>query len=120
MNEYTKIKMTGYQRAGAMGEPIAEHIRFRWKIVSSGSEVDLQNVFLTQTIIGDYEELCRLDVLGLQDTPIGDQNVVYQEFLEQLKCHPDGSVMDSVGAQAILCSGHSGTHSQGVSASTNP
>lgn len=31
-----------------------------------------------------------LDVLGLQDTPIGDQNVVHQQFLEQLKRHPDG------------------------------
>ena len=81
-NEYTKINMAGYHRAGAMGEPIAEHTRFGWAIISSGSKVDLQNVFLMQTSIGDYEELCRLDVLGLQDTPIGDQNVLYQEFLE--------------------------------------
>ena len=47
-------------------------------------------MFLTQTSIGDYEELCRMDVLGLQDTPIGDQDVVHQEFLEQLKCSPEG------------------------------
>ena len=73
-----------------MGEPIAEHIRFGWTIIYSGSEVDLQNVFLMQTSIGDYEELCRLDVLGLQDTPIEDQKVVHQEFLEQLKRHSDG------------------------------
>ena len=46
-NEYTKIKIAGYQRAGAMVEPIAEHTPFRWTIISSGSEVDLQNVFLT-------------------------------------------------------------------------
>ena len=56
----------------------------------SGAEVDSQNMFLTQTSIGDYEELCRMDVLGLQDTPIGDQDVVHQRFLEQLKRSPEG------------------------------
>ena len=89
-NEYTKIKMAGYQRAGAVGEPIAEQTRFGWTIMSSGAEVDSQNMFLTQTSIGDYEELCRMDVLGLQDTPIGDQDVVHKEFLEQLKRSPEG------------------------------
>ena len=89
-NEYTKIKMVGYQRAGAVGEPIAEQTRFGWTIMSSGAEVDSQNMFLTQTSIGDYEELCRMDVLGLQDTPIRDQDVVHQEFLEQLKRSPEG------------------------------
>ena len=93
-NEYTKIKMAGYQCAGAMGEPIAEHTRFGWTIISSGSEVDLQNMFFTQTSIGDYKELCRLDVLRLQDTPIGDQNVVYEEFLEQLKLKLNRKIED--------------------------
>ena len=47
-------------------------------------------MFLTQTSIGDYKELCCMDVLGLQDTPIGDQEVVHQEFREQLKRSPEG------------------------------
>ena len=88
-NEYTKIKMAGYQRAGAIGQPIAEQTRFGWTIMSSGAEVDTQNMFLTQTSIRDYEELCRMDVLGLQDMPIRDQEVVHQEFLEQLKRSPE-------------------------------
>ena len=58
--------------------------------MSSGAEVDIENMFLTQTSAADYEELCRLDVLGLEDTPIGDQRVVHQEFLEQLKRSPEG------------------------------
>ena len=58
--------------------------------MSSGAEVDSQNMLLTQTSIGDYEELCRMDVLGLQETRIGDQDVVHQEFLEQLKRSPEG------------------------------
>ena len=89
-NEYTKIKMAGYQRVGEIGEPIAEQTRFGWTIMSSGAEVDIENMFLTQTSAADYEELCRLDVLGLEDTPIGDQRVVHQEFLEQLKRSPEG------------------------------
>lgn len=40
-----------------------------------------------------------LDVLGLQDTPIGDQNVVHQQFLEQLKRHPDGTKQPSPGKE---------------------
>ena len=89
-NEYSKIKMADYQRTGAVGEPIAEQTRFGWTITSSGAEVDAQNMFLTQTSIGDYEELCRMDVLGLRDKPIRDQGVVHQEFLEHLKCSPEG------------------------------
>ena len=39
---------------------------------------------LTQTSQLEYEELCRLDVLGLADSPPYDQQAVYSEFKEQL------------------------------------
>ena len=58
--------MASYQCAGAMGEPIFEQTRFGWTIISSGAEVNLQNKFLTQASIEDYEELCHMDVLGLE------------------------------------------------------
>ena len=32
-NENTKIKMADYQRAGAVGEPMAEQTRFGWTIM---------------------------------------------------------------------------------------
>ena len=32
-NEYSKIKTAGYQRAGAVGEPIAKQTRFGWTIM---------------------------------------------------------------------------------------
>ena len=38
----------------------------------------------------DYEELCRLDLLGLSDTPTNDQRNVYRAFLEQLTRDEDG------------------------------
>ena len=47
-------------------------------------------MLLTQTSIVDYEELCKLDVLGLADTPTGDQSVVYEEFREQLRRSEEG------------------------------
>ena len=41
-------------------------------------------MYLTQTSSGDYEQLCRLDVLGLEDQPTGDQAETCEEFKEQL------------------------------------
>lgn len=41
-------------------------------------------MMLTQTSQLEYEELCRLDVLGLADSPLNDQQAVYSEFKEQL------------------------------------
>ena len=58
--------------------------------MSPGSESDLTNMFLTQTSAADYEALCRLDVLGLQDHPVGDQDLVFEEFKEQLTRNPQG------------------------------
>jgi hypothetical protein len=46
-------------------------------------------MLLTQTTPSDYENLCRLDILGLKDHPTGDQSNVYQEFKEQLVRTPD-------------------------------
>ena len=39
-------------------------------------------MLLTQTAVTDYEELCKLDVLGIQDK--GDQTDAYDDFKEQL------------------------------------
>ena len=47
-------------------------------------------MLLTQTSHVDYEELCHLDVMGLQDVPEHDQRAVYAEFREQLVRHPEG------------------------------
>ena len=46
---------------------------------------NLNEMFMTQTSSADYEKLCRLDVLGLEDSPTGDQDEVYKEFQEQLQ-----------------------------------
>lgn len=89
-NEYAQIKTETTPKIGKPGEPIAELTRLGWTIMSPGSESDLTNMFLTQTSSADYEALCKLDVLGLQDHPAGDQDIVYEEFKEQLARNPEG------------------------------
>jgi len=88
-SEYARIKTETTPKIGQSGEPIAELTRLGWTIMSPGSEPDLTNMFLTQTSTVDYEALCRLDVLGLEDRPVGDQCLVYEEFKEQLERSPE-------------------------------
>ena len=38
-------------------------------LMSPRTEQDLTSIYLTHTSSGDYEQLCRLDVLGLEDQP---------------------------------------------------
>ena len=83
-NEYAKIKTGTRPRIGRPGEPVAEYTRLGWTITSPGKELDFGNMFLTQTSAIDYEELCKLDVLGLKEKPSGDQETLYEEFKEQL------------------------------------
>ena len=90
VSEYAKIKTESIPKIGRPDEPVAELTNFGRTIMSPGKEVDLSNMFLTQTAAADYEQLCKLDVLGLRDTPSGDQTDVYEEFKEQLTRSPEG------------------------------
>ena len=90
-SKYAKIKTNSAPRVGEPGEPIAEFTSFGWTIMSPGAETNLSSVYLTRSSSSDYEQLCSLDdVLGLEDRPAGDQQVVYSEFQEQLVRHPEG------------------------------
>ena len=57
--------------------------------MAPGIEVDLSAGFLVVDAVSDYEKLCALDVLGLADSPAGDQLEVYKEFREQLTRNPE-------------------------------
>ena len=72
-------------RVGSPGEPVAELTQFGWVIMSPGNEIDLNNLILSRTSIDDYEKLCNLDVLGVQDIPKSHQDIVHTNFKEQLK-----------------------------------
>ena len=82
-SDYPKIKTETAPRVRALGEPVGEKTKLGWTIMSPGKEVDLSPMFFTQTSHVDYDELCKLDVLGLADAPIGNQAEVYSKFKEQ-------------------------------------
>ncbi len=88
--DYSRIKTETRPRVGKDMEPVAELTRLGWFIMSPGKEFDRKKMLLTQTNQSDYEQLCRLDVLGLEDAPEHDQRVVYNEFKEQLTRNPEG------------------------------
>lgn len=74
--EYARVKTETKPQIGQDGEPVAKF--------------DHNTMLLTQTSQSDYEELCRLDVLGLADTPEHDQSMVHAKFKEQLQRSPEG------------------------------
>ena len=88
--DYSKIRTATKPRVGHPGEPVAELTKFGWMIMSPGEEVNLTTMLSTQIHREDYEQLCRLDVLGLQDSATGDQQNVYREFKEQLTRNEEG------------------------------
>jgi hypothetical protein len=87
---YAAIKTAEPPRVGLPGESEAEKTRFRWTMTSPGKEFDHSKMLLTQTSQSDDEDLCRLDVLGLEDKPEHDQYAVHAEFREQLVRHQEG------------------------------
>ena len=89
-SDYAAIKTAEPARVGKLGEPVAEKAKFGWTLMSPGKKLDHSKMLLTLTSYTDYDELCRLDVLGLEDKAEHDQEAVYAEFCEQLVRHPNG------------------------------
>jgi hypothetical protein len=89
-SDYICIKTNQPARVGKTGEPVAEQTKFGWTIIAKGGGIDYTALLLTQTNQSDYEQLCRLDVLGLEDRPEHDQGSVYAEFREQLVRSKEG------------------------------
>jgi hypothetical protein len=58
--------------------------------MSPGQEDQESRVFVTQTTLTDYEQLCDLDVPGLAGSHENDQQEVYGEFKEQLERNDAG------------------------------
>ena len=91
VGENSNIKTKTMIKVGNQNEPIAEKTHLRWTITSPVKVRDVTSVMLTRNSMCDHDQLCRLDVLGIEDSPTGDQMYVYQEFQDQLKCKADGS-----------------------------
>ena len=78
--EYARIQTETKPRIGQENDPIAELTKFGWFLMSPGMEFDKNIMLFTQTSQSHYEELCKLDVLGLRDVPDHDQSMVFDEF----------------------------------------
>ena len=89
-SEYSRIKTQTKPKIGKVGEPIAELTTLGWTMMSAGKEVALTSAYLTRTSSADYEQLCSLDVLGLEDKADRNQQSVYEEFKEQLRQSAEG------------------------------
>ena len=89
-SEYSRIKTSTSPKIALSGQPAAEKTTLSWTIMSLGHEHEAGITFFTQSTSVYFEQLSRLDVLGLADSSTNDQDVVYSEFKEQLIRHPDG------------------------------
>ena len=89
-SEYSRIKTDTKPRIGKAGEPVAELTCLGWIMMSAGKEAHMGSIYLTRTSSTDYEQLCSLDMFGLQDRPDGDQQSVYDDFKEQLRRSDEG------------------------------
>ena len=76
-------------RVGNSGERMAELTRLGWIFMSPGYEME-NSLYLTQSSHDDYDRICSLNVLGLEDNPQGDQEAVYREFKGQLQGSIEG------------------------------
>ena len=81
---YAKIKTETPPHIGEDGEPVAELTKLGWFMMPPGQEFDRNAMMLTQTSQLEYEKVCRLDVLGLAESPPYYQQAVYSEFENQL------------------------------------
>ena len=89
IGEYARIRTRTKPLVGKEGEPIAEQTKFGW-VMSPGVEFDQSTMLLTTTSQADFKRLCRLDVLGLEDTSEKDLRPVYDEFKETLTRNEEG------------------------------
>ena len=88
--EYARIKTETTPRIGKPNTPVAELTKFGWFLMLPGKEFNNNTVRLTQRSQSDHEQLCRLDVLGLENKPGHHQSTIFDEFKEQLTRDPEG------------------------------
>ena len=67
VSDYAKTKMQERPRIGQPGDPIDELTRFGWFIKSPGHESNLTHLLFSNISAQDYEKLCSLDVLGIEE-----------------------------------------------------
>ena len=87
---YTKIKTQEKARVGQPEESIAELTRLGWVVSSPVQETGPTNMMFSKTLVHDYKNLCSLDVLGVKEEHVRQDEVVYDEFKKQLSQSSEG------------------------------
>ena len=82
MSEYIRIKVQETPRLGQPEQTVAKLTRLGWVFMSPGKEVELRKLMVIKTFTDDYENLYRLDVLGVTDS-VSHEGTVHQEFKEK-------------------------------------
>ena len=68
---------------GLPRKPIAELTKLGWIILLPGKENSLSNILFTKTSLHDYENLCSLDCLSIEEKHEKNE-FVYGKFRKQL------------------------------------
>ena len=84
-NEYAKFRTNKNLRVGKTGEPVAEHTRFGWTLMSPGEDGVGTLGCLAVHSTTDYDNLSALGVLGLADNA-GKETNVLGEFNQRKAC----------------------------------
>ena len=67
-------------RVGKMNEPIAEQTKMGWVIMSPGTEIELVSSLYTRTSVSDFDRMCDVDVLGVEENHLRHDENVYKKF----------------------------------------
>ena len=85
-----KIKMRKCPRVGKINESIAEQTKMGWVIMSPGRESELVTSLYTRTSVNDFNRLCDIDVLGVEENHLSHDENVYKKFKQQLERNEAG------------------------------
>ena len=85
-----KIKMRKCPRVGKINESIAEQTKMGWVIMSPGRESELVTSQYTRTSVNDFNRLCDIDVLGVEENHLSHDENVYKKFKQQLERNEGG------------------------------
>ena len=87
--DYAKIKTNKSPPVGDLGQPFAENTKVGWVLMSPGREYDVTNALFAQTFT-DYDRLCSLDVLGVEDRANEMNDLTLERFERQLDYNEEG------------------------------
>ena len=96
-SDYVKIKIQKCPGVGKMNEPIAEQTKMGLVIMSQGRESNLVSSLYTRTSVSDFDCLCDIDVLGVEENHLSHGEIVYKKFKQQLER------MRGAGTRQVFC-----------------